>query len=63
MRIQIDTPVIEYKEEAGKKKLVDTFTSMGYRDLIDLTWSCYTPHNDQPCEKCPACQKRGKATN
>jgi len=61
MQIQIDTPVIEYEGDGGKKKLVDIFSSMGYADLINLTWSCYTPHGNQPCGKCPACQKRNKA--
>jgi len=62
MRIIVDAPVVEYKGVVGKKKLIDEFKSKGYGDLIDMTWSCYTPENDCPCGECPACKKRDKAT-
>lgn len=28
---------------------------------IELTWSCYSPQNGQPCRKCLACETREKA--
>lgn len=62
MRVTVDAPVIEYKGVVGKKKLVDEFESRGYGDLIEMTWSCYTPKNDGPCGECPACIGRNKAT-
>lgn len=63
MRVKVDAPVIEYNGDVGKKELVDEFELKGYGDLIEMTWSCYTPKNDRPCGECPACQKRKKATD
>lgn len=60
MRIKTVAPVIGYKGVAGKKRLIDEFKAEGYGDLIDMTWSCYTPKNDRPCQECPACKRRDK---
>lgn len=62
MHIKIVTPVIKYEGDVGKRNLVELYESKGYGGLINMTWSCYTPVNCHPCKKCPACQKRGKAT-
>lgn len=61
MHVKISVPVIDYKGVVGKKELIAKFSSMGYKDLIDLTWSCYKPKNGCPCGICSACKKRAKA--
>jgi len=63
VRISVSAPVIEYKGDVGKKRLVDEYRRKGYKDLIDMTWSCYEPFRNRPCEECPACTKRDKATD
>jgi 7-cyano-7-deazaguanine synthase in queuosine biosynthesis len=63
MSIALSAPAIEYKGDVGKKRLVDEYRRNGYKDLIDMTWSCYEPFKKRPCRKCPACTKRDKATN
>lgn len=61
-KIAISAPVIAYKGDVGKKRLVDEYSRSGYGDLISMTWSCYEPFKNRPCGKCPACTKRDKAT-
>jgi len=63
VRIAVSAPVIKYKGDVGKKKLVDKYRRDGYKDLIDMTWSCYAPNKNRPCGECPACTKRNKATD
>lgn len=56
--IRIEAPIIDYGP-AGKKKMVEDYRK--YKEIIKLTWSCYTPLEDQPCHICRACRGRKQA--
>jgi 7-cyano-7-deazaguanine synthase in queuosine biosynthesis len=56
--IRIEAPLISYGVN-GKKRMIQDFRQYSY--LLRLTWSCYTPDNDNPCQQCEACRARTKA--
>jgi len=53
--IRIEIPIMKYGP-AGKGKLLSDFEK--YREIINLTWSCYEPKSGKPCGKCQACTGR-----
>jgi 7-cyano-7-deazaguanine synthase len=56
--ITIQAPLIDYNLR-DKAQMLEAFKN--FRDIIDLTWSCYEPHGDEPCHKCRACTTRDEA--
>jgi 7-cyano-7-deazaguanine synthase len=52
--VQVEAPIIDYGPR-GKGKLLADFQE--YKNIIDLTWSCYEPENGKPCMKCQACRQ------
>lgn len=37
---------------------IEDMQHLAPRELIEMSWSCRTPINDLPCEKCFACRRR-----
>jgi 7-cyano-7-deazaguanine synthase len=56
--IRIEAPIIDYGP-TGKGRLLFDFQK--YKEIIDLTWSCYEPEDGKPCKKCQACTGRKDA--
>lgn len=58
--IKIEAPIIDYGPN-GKAKMVKDFRQ--YKDIIELTWSCYNPDSvtGEPCRICEACRDRKQA--
>jgi len=56
--ITIRAPVIDYGPR-GKKQLLEDFRD--FKEIIDLTWSCYEPDMGRPCQNCCACTDRKQA--
>jgi queuosine biosynthesis protein QueC len=56
--VSIETPIIDYGPR-GKALLLKDFRK--FKEIIDLTWSCYEPDNDKPCQRCEACTDRKQA--
>ena len=56
--VTIETPIIDYGPR-GKARLLKDFRK--FKEIIDLTWSCYEPDNGKPCQKCGACTDRKQA--
>ncbi len=38
-----------------KLQMKDYYIKNGYKDVMDLTWFCYTPVNGKPCGTCNPC--------
>ncbi len=53
--VKIATPLIY----ASKREVVEQARRLGVH--IDLTWSCYSPQNGEPCRECLACKTRQEA--
>jgi len=47
-------PTLNY----NKKDMLNIATKNGYRDILQLTWSCWYPINGKPCKKCIMCRER-----
>jgi 7-cyano-7-deazaguanine synthase len=56
--VTIEAPVIEYGPD-GKSRLLEDFKN--FKEIIDLTWSCYDPKDGKPCRTCGACTDRKQA--
>lgn len=39
----------------SKPELVDEYKRLGCEDIMDLTWFCYDPIDDEPCGQCWTC--------
>ena len=47
-------PTLNY----NKKDMLNIATKNGYRDILQLTWSCWYPINGKPCKRCIMCRER-----
>lgn len=56
--ITVEAPIINFGPQ-GKAKMVAAFQR--YKEILDLTWSCYNPTGGKPCQKCKACRDRKQA--
>lgn len=54
--VRVEAPIIQFRD---KNELLKAHKE--YRPFFDLTWSCYTPINGQPCGNCSACTLRKEA--
>ena len=41
-----------------KENMVKISKKKGFFDILNLTWSCWFPINNKPCNKCPMCFTR-----
>lgn len=55
-RVRVETPIIDFKD---KRRLVKKHEK--YLKFLNLTWSCYTPVDGEPCGICEACTSRQRA--
>ena len=41
-----------------KRDMLDIAERGGYKDILYLTWSCWYPQNNKPCDRCIMCRER-----
>jgi len=56
--IIVEAPAVGYGPW-GKKRMLEDFRH--FKEIIDLTWSCYEPNEGKPCLHCDACRDRKQA--
>lgn len=56
--IRIEAPIIDYGPH-GKCRMVKDFWK--YRNILELTWSCWNPLRGERCRICDACRGRKQA--
>ncbi len=44
--------------EYSKKDMLEISKRHGFRHILDMTWSCWYPHNGKPCGRCIMCRER-----
>jgi len=42
----------------NKKTMCQTANKFNFNDILFITWSCWFPKNNKPCNKCPMCKER-----
>ena len=42
----------------SKKEMLNIAKKNNYKDILNITWSCWFPRKGKPCKKCPMCIQR-----